>query len=54
MQWSNKNLDKKLPSIITRLPSIGITKISTIDYLPKMTRLPYIGIRKIRTTDYLA
>ena len=34
IHWSNKNLDNRLPSITTRLPSIGVTKISTIDYLP--------------------
>ena len=26
IHWSNKNLDNRLPSIMTRLPSIGITK----------------------------
>ena len=34
IHWSNKNLDNRLPSLMTRLPSIGITKISTTDYLP--------------------
>ena len=29
-----KSLDNRLPSIINRLPSIRVTKISIIDYLP--------------------
>ena len=29
-----KNIDNILPSIMTRIPSIGVTKISSIDYLP--------------------
>ena len=34
IQWNNKNLDNRLPSIMTWLPSNGITKILTIDNLP--------------------
>ena len=33
IHWSNKNLDKRLASIMTRLPSVVVTKISTSDYL---------------------
>ena len=32
--WSNKDIDNRLPYIMSRLPSIGVTKISTKDYLP--------------------
>ena len=33
IHWSNKNMNR-LPSIITRLLSIGVTKMLTTDYLP--------------------
>ena len=33
MNWSAINHNDKLPSIMTRLASIGVTKISTTDYL---------------------
>ena len=34
IHWSNKNHNNKLPPIMTRLPFIGVTKISKTDYLP--------------------
>ena len=36
MHWSNKILDNRLPSIMTRTPSIRVTKISIRDYLQKL------------------
>ena len=33
IHWSNKNIENRLPSIKNKLPSIGILKISTTDYL---------------------
>ena len=34
IHWRKKNLDNRLPSIMTKLPSIVVTKISKTDYLP--------------------
>ena len=31
IHWSNKDIDKRLPSIMTRIQSIGVKKISTTD-----------------------
>ena len=46
IHWSNKNLDHKLPSIITWLPFNGIT-INLDNRLPFIiTMLPYIGVKK--------
>ena len=52
MHFSKKNINKRLPSIMTKLPSIGVTKMSII--LPSiMTRLAPIGVTEISTTECL-
>ena len=53
IHWNDKNHNNKLPSIMTRLPSTGVTKMSRTNYLSIMSRLPSIGVRKISTTNYL-
>ena len=34
IHWRKKNVDNILPSVMTRLASIGVTEISTTDYYP--------------------
>ena len=53
IHWSNKNLDNKLPFIMTRLPSNEV-KINHDNRLHSiMTRLPTIRVIKITKKDYL-
>ena len=42
-----KNLSNELPSIMTRLPLIGIINLNKLPSI--MTRLPFIGVTNLAT-----